>query len=523
MSRIEGSSSAPQRPARPVPPPATPAPEPRPRWRDLLTLSPTRVAAASVAAAPVVAVLTAEEQQLRAAGLLPASYAELKAVLEAEGREAAREHARKGVQGPFSPGWGDPVVMLQGARRIQSHPELLRMFQDLKQGDLLIESWNSKNLISDLTEGPFIHTAICTADGPPPEFIEAMGITGSSSDEGASVVRRTSLYEHSYDALTVRVLRPTEGMEPAARDEAIERATAYAARQLGKPYDYSFTDVNEGTGLTNAFYCSELTYLAYASPEGAHLNVPLSKSPERDELLVALGSMIDALEPRDRPELMDRAMKLVNRNPRPEAPELVGFVVDEVLAKCRTTEQLASTPKGRKQLKQAINLILEGKAFPRLEAATRAYREAEEAGDFKTPWLGGLKRQAARTALWAGGVRDAASLVGISGLDVWAAIRTTQQLVGAVLPHAETFTSYLWGPKSAPTQAAGQVLDAMTYLHDHAPNLPLLGDLGLGSLPRRAKPTIKTDFVSPSDLGWAPIWHRDYNVKADHPIEAPAR
>ncbi|HEY9765655.1 MAG TPA: YiiX/YebB-like N1pC/P60 family cysteine hydrolase, partial [Chroococcales cyanobacterium] len=244
--------------------------------------------------------LNEEELSFLKAGLLPNNYSDLKACLQKEGRDAAIELARKGKQGPFSANYGDPVLMLETAKRAEKNPELMRLFKDIRKGDILVSTWNhNDNIISNLTKGPFVHSILCSADGPPPEFIEAIGMTAGSNDKNADQVRRMSLGETLYDSLSIRMVRPTEGLPAAKSKEVVDRAVLYAEKQLGKPYDYAFTNDNKGTGLSDAYYCSELTFLAYSAPEGGNFKLSLNKSSERDQMLVELEKGIESLKPKD--------------------------------------------------------------------------------------------------------------------------------------------------------------------------------------------------------------------------------
>ncbi|HEY9898877.1 MAG TPA: YiiX/YebB-like N1pC/P60 family cysteine hydrolase [Pantanalinema sp.] len=491
---------------------------PRATSRDALALTPAVPAAPK--APPSTDGLGAEEIRLLGAGLLPHNYAELKACLEKDGREAATALGRKGKEGPFSPRYGDPVAMLEAARRIASDPELSRMVEDVRKGDILVQTWNSENMVSEMTKGPFVHTVICVSDEAPPEFVEAMGITGDPDAPGSSVVRRSPIAENSYQAVSTRIIRPTEGIPEAEAARAIDRAVRYAESQLGKPYDYSFTNRNGDQKLTDAFYCSELTYLAYASPSGANISFPVSKSSDRDQLMVALESVIDALQPKDRAALMDRTMKFVNKSPKPDAKAMVRYLVDEVMAKCDATAGICKTPGARARLKETLGKLLAGEGFSRFEGAGAAYRKAEADGAFEGV-TGFFKRQQARGAIGTGFVMDAAALVSHSGVNYLEAARTAKDLLAAVLPHAETFASYLYGPKDGRTQAVGKLLDGLEWIQDETGSLPLLGEL-IDDLPERSRPAIKSDFVSPTDIAYAPFTHRDYNVKPGHPLDPPA-
>jgi len=460
--------------------------------------------------------LTDEEKALLSAGLLPDSYGELKAIMEKDGVDAAKKAYRKGKDGPFDPSLGDPNHMLWLARKLQGNAEWQRLAKDVQPGDILIETHNKPDdMISQMTGGPFVHARLCVSVNPP-EFIEAVGITGDSKDSTNNTVRRSGL--PFSEGLSVRMLRPTENIPEPQKSRAIKEAIAYAEDQLGKPYDYSYTNINTGEGLTDAFYCSELAYLAYASPEGANFSIPISKSPERDQMIVAANDLVTALNPRDKEALLDQTLKLFTRNPKPTGTEMVAFIVDNVMTHCEATEKITASPEDRERLKETIQSLMEGKAFPSLHKAIDEFNHDDATGkhDGVKGWL---QEQKNRVDIGVGLSKDLAHLVGTSGLSFDEAAEAGGAVAKALLPHSEVLMSFLYGPDDGRTQAAGKVLDTIEWLKDKVPELPVVGDFGLSKLPERAKPQLKSDFVSPTDLAWADLPARDYNVKPTFPID----
>lgn len=468
--------------------------------------------------------LTAEEIGLVKQRLLPANFSAIKQVWQTQGKEAAIQFVRGGKQGPFNPAYGDPQVMLDAARRTARNPELLKLAQSLKKGDIIVITWNNPNdFIGSFTKGPFSHALVCVDDGPPPDFIEAVGMSGPSNSPGSNVVRRTSWESLSWDSVTSRVLSPADQLPEPARSQAIANAVRFTVNQLGKPYNYSFTDTETGDKPTDSYYCSELAYLAYASPEGANLNLPISKSADRDQLMVATEALVDALKPENKREMMDRVCKEINQSPRPTEGELTEFFINQVMVECLTTKKIAASPRDRAKLEATIEKILQGKAFPDYSKAMADYRAAKARGDYNKPFIGGLKAAAQDAVIDASFTRDATALVAGSGADLFQATGSLTQLTTTLLPYSETILSYLYGPKDSRTRTVGQVLDDLYWVKSHAPHLPIVGSFGLDKLPTRAKPTTKKDFVSPTDLGWADLPHRDFNVKPSHPLDPPAQ
>lgn len=461
--------------------------------------------------------LSAEEKVLIAKGLLPETYGDLKAIMEEDGVDAAKKAYRKGKEGPFDTVYGDPNHMLWLAKNLAKNPEWNKLAKDLQPGDIIFESFNTlDNPIAQLTDGPYVHARLCVSINPP-EFIEAVGITGMDGDPTNNMVRRSPL--PFGEDMSIRLMRPTDGMSEPRKSRAIARAIDFAEEQLGKPYDYSFTNVNKGEGLTDAFYCSELTYLAYASSEGANLNMRVDKSAERDQMIVAINDIVEALKPKNKPELLDDAIRLFNRNPKPTGSEVVEFLVDHVMIECEATENITKTPEDREKLKDTIQTVMEGKAFPKMQQAMEEYNTAMAEGAYDMWLVGWAQEQKDRLDIGGALVQDLASLITTSGVDVSETLKTTLHVANALMPHAEVLSSFLYGPKDGRTQAVGGVLDTLEWLKQNVPELPFVGNFGLSNLPERAKPSLKTDFVSPSDLAWSDHFTRDYNVKPDFPID----
>ncbi|MNX92305.1 hypothetical protein D3C86_1244410 [compost metagenome] len=115
---------------------------------------------------------------------------------------------------------------------------------------------------------------------------------------------------------------------------------------------------------------------------------------------------------------------------------------------------------------------------------------------------------------------DAAELVSNSGVNYLEAAKMTKDLLVAILPHSETFAAYLYGPKDSRTAAVGSLLDRIDWVKQELGDVPLIGDW-VDDLPARSRPAIKSDFVSPTDLAYAPFTHYDYNVKPGHPLDPP--
>lgn len=503
---------SPVRPPRPVAV-ATPRPAPVPApvyAADVLTTTPV------VAPTPDLTGLSAEEARFVQDGFLPANFAALRAAQREGGVEAAQALARKGQKGPFSRRYGNPDEMLHGARRWAKNPELARMVKSIQPGDVLVYTWNKNDdVISKATKGPFIHASICVSAGAPPEFIEAIGLTGDMGDPQGNKVLRSQMFEHGHDGETIRVMRPVANLTPMEAEKAVKRAISYAEKQLGKPYDFTFTDRN-GQGWNDAFYCSELAYKAYADPKGADLRLAIDKRPERDIATGAMEKLLAGLKPDDPGALVFKAAQL-SADKGMTTDKLLAFVTQEILPATEATRAIADTPERRAAITATLKKVFEGKAFGRFQRELKALTADDQAG--RHGGIGGFFRRVKNIAqLSVAAIQDAHELT--KGIGFWRSIGTIWKTGQAVVPHVDILTAFFFGKEDPRTQAAVKTLDSLDALARDARRWPLVGRFW--PLPSRPPVETNRNFVSPTDLGWADIPHWDYNVKPDFPIDKPA-
>lgn len=440
-------------------------------------------------------------------GLLPADYATLKALEQTQGKPAAIAFYRQGKQGPFADDYGDPVAMLAGARHVAGNLQLLALARTLQPGDILCLAPGGSDVISKLSDGPFTHALLCTQIAPP-EFIEAIGATGNPHDPSNDHVRRSPLMDASW-CQQYRILRPAAALPPDQRQEAIARAISFCEVQLGKSYDYTFSaDSQPGT---HGYYCSDLAYQAYASPAGAGINFPISKSPSRDQLVVAVATLAHSLDPGNEGGTVSQAVKFVNAHSRGfSAKDLAGFLVYDILPECRTTQELATTRTQRARLTAALTTLLSGKAFPAFAAANAAIDARAKHGAYDTPILGGLRRIAARIGAGGAYVHDLASWIQSSGMSVPAAIGAFWHIGTAMLPFGDRVAAMTLGPQHPVTRALSGALDGLCALGRKLPDLPLVGRFGLDRLAQERSSDDPT-LVSPTDLALARVPYQDFD------------
>ncbi len=404
-----------------------------------------------------------EEAALWGAGLLSADYPAIANAARTSGLHGARRVAQAGLAGPFSLDYGDPQAMLAAARYASTHAEYQRFLATLRRGDVVLVTRNDpRHYITRFTGGPFIHVLLCTDAAPPGRFIEAIGATARRGDPTSDRVRRATAARYAADDATLRIVRPAERLPAERRDAAISGAIAFATRQLGKPYNFAFSD---RLGGQRAFYCSSLIHQAYTS---AGVDWPLVRQPARGAELVALRRLVLALALDDPVLVSQRLMSFLHRDPAPSREELARYLVDDVLPHARALAPTVATRDQRARLVPAITAAMAARpdGFARLLAACEPQ----------------------------------------------AILPLGRRLGAEALPFADALAALTTGRRSPFTAAAGLGLDALDLLHAS----------GLTAAPRRASRLPDDDFVSPSDLAWAAIPHQDFNVRRGHPLDPPS-
>ncbi|MGE5707719.1 MAG: hypothetical protein ACM3YO_05255 [Bacteroidota bacterium] len=178
---------------------------------------------------------------------------------------------------------------------------------------------------------------------------------------------------------------------------------------------------------------------------------------------------------------------------------------------CKTTEPLVKNAEARQKLKSTVHEIMAGQAFDQLEKANAAYRQQEKNGEFKGI-LGTFKQWKAKGAIPKALLADCKDLLDKSGLKYQDAVKTVSTVLSSVLPFTASVSGELFGKNDQKTKTINSVFNEMEWLKNTFP-LPILKDL-----PSRAKPGVKEDFVSPTDLAWVDLPHYDYNEKPENPL-----
>ncbi len=466
--------------------------------------------------------LTPEEQKFMAMRLLPYYYPVLKRCLDGKepftgkdgGLTAAKNLCKSfypNGKGHYSRDFGNPVRMLDWAKRYCTDEKMCKVVTSSQRGDIYLTGPQKQkdideNFICMMTRGPYYHASL-VVDSSPPIIIEAVGITGNKFDTTSDKVRMSTWYEEFGSWAAYRLVRPTHGLSATQAKETVEKAVAYAEAQLGKPYDYSFSD---GDG-NNAFYCSELVSKAYRVGAGFKGNVA-DKSPERDKVLIALHAAIDGLEPKNKYELSDKVMNFaIDYSHSPDINKLQSFIINEVVPGCKVLDNAFPGQAGRDKLNTVFNKIKSNEGFKSFVAANKSYEDDKKAGKFNAGWgIGKLREIKSKAAIGLALLKDIDKLGKESGASRKDLMIVATKLFLPIYKNLGTFGELLSGMDknnivSLPpgVQTVMKIVDWGVKQRDTVKNWPVIGGMLANLMPGNGDGKIKTDFVSPSDLSQA--------------------
>jgi len=481
-------------------------------------------AATAVASDTLDSLLTSEERELMALRLLPLYYPSLKQAMQKPlgSLDRAKARARAMYSYPnavYSPNFGDPVRMLEWARRYRGDAAMVKFSGTAQRGDIILSGHKTvegqkNDPIAILTGGRY-HHAIIVIDGPPCVFIEAVGATGSKTDPTNNRVRISSWHEQLAGWAGMRLERPTAGQPAAEAKKNIDGAVNYLTTQLGKPYDYGFTN----NDTNRAFYCSELAWKCYAVGAGMTSYKP-AKSSGRDRMIVALNAVVDGLQPKDRVAIANRVMAFTSdftSQKPPDLKKLNDFIVDELTPGCKTLSDAYPTPEAREKLRGVLEKVRSNEAFTKFLKARADFDAAKKAGKFDAGWgIGTARKLAAEAKIAASIVSDINSLVKQSG----AGYTKLAKLVGAVFApmykYMGTYADFLTGMdkegKVNVPEGAKTVLSMVDWLAEKRESVKRwpVGSSLANLLPGNGDGKVQESFTSPTDLAGTSAFHVEY-------------
>ncbi len=464
--------------------------------------------------------LSEEERRLLSSGLLPSYYPILKDCLDRRDPFLAERGGLQAsialcksfypeVKGHFSKNFGNVNRMLTWARKVDKNEKMKEIVLNCQVGDVILTGphgepslTDSSHYITLLTKGPYSHATIIT-EVMPPVIIEAMGATGEITDPHSNKVRMTMWYEEMHFNGLLKLVRPTLNMEENQAYEVVNKALAYSHNQLGKPYDYAFTD-DDGD---DAFYCSELVSQAYAA---GGLDIA-NKDAERDKVIVAIHAVIDGLDPIDKSMLADEVVNFAIRYiTNPSFDMLQDFIVNTLVPNCRVFSRMFPDEEGRQRLNNVIDKVRTGEAFKSFSKAQESYRTKEKEGKFKARFgLGFARKAAAKTAVATGFMRDMGSLVADAGTSIKDTVTLTGKIILPLYKNLGTCAEVLAQlgkdgmemPKGVDTIL--EITQWATEKREEIKEWPLIGGTLADLMPGNGDGNIRTDFTSPSDLGYS--------------------
>lgn len=484
-----------------------------------VTLSDGKVSDYTAINASAAIELSSEENEFIRLGLLPVYYPVLKQCLDGKepftGKEGGLTAAKNLCKsffpqgnGNYSRDFGNPIRMLEWAKRYHKNEKLCRIATSARRGDVLLtgpikQKDIDQNFICLMTKGPYYHASL-VVDAVPPIIIEAVGITGNRFDTTSDKVRMSTWYEEIADYSAMRLVRPTDGQDPAKAGEIIEKAVAYAQNQLGKPYDYSFSD---GDG-TRAFYCSELVSKAYKDGAGFKGGIA-DKNPERDKIIIAIHGVIDGLEPKDKYALSDKVMKFaIEYSHSPDLDKLQQFVINDLVPDCKALEKAFPDQKARDRLNGVFNKIRSNEGFKNFAAALQAHEASKKAGKYNAGWgIGKLRELKNEAAIGIALLKDIDKLGKESGASRKDLLMIFTRVFLPIYKNLGTYGELLTGMNktsglSIPdgVKTVLKIVDWAVEKRETVKKWPVIGETLSKLMPGNGDGKIKTDFVSPSDL-----------------------
>lgn len=479
---------------------------------------------AAIASDTDAGILTDEERELMALKLLPTYYPYLKKALQEPlgSLDRAKARARALYNYPnaaYSQHFGDPVHMLEWARCYRGDAAMVTFSGTARRGDIILSGQKTvegqkNDPIAILTGGQY-HHAIIAIDGPPCVYIEAVGVTGSKTDPTNNRVRLSGWHEHLANWAGMHLERPTAGQPADEAKRNIDGAVTYLIAQLGKPYDYGFTN----NDANRAFYCSELAWKCYYEGAGMKSYKP-AKSSSRDRMIVALNAVVDGLKPKDRVAIASRVVafttEYTSQKP-PDIKKLNTFIVDELTPGCSTLSDAYPTPEAREKLRSVLEKVRTNDAFPKFLQARKDFEAAKSAGKFNTGWgIGAARKLAAEAKVAASIAYDINSLVKQSG----AGYAKLAKLIGSVFAplykymgtYADFFTGMDKEGKVEIPEGAKTVLAMTDWLAEKRESVKKwpIGSSLANLLPGNGDDKVQESFVSPTDLAGTSAFHIDY-------------
>ncbi|HBN07960.1 MAG TPA: hypothetical protein DD435_04700 [Cyanobacteria bacterium UBA8530] len=175
-------------------------------------------------------------------------------------------------------------------------PQLKAIWDKLEVGDVMLTAAGPNSPVGLLTAGDEVtHAALCVKKGPPPVFIEAVGLSGDLKNPNSNKVREADFWtffegtekkEENPVRYPYHIIKPNYGSTPAEQEKNLSKVLGYAKEQLGKPYDYFF----DGTD-SRAFFCSELVRKAFEETNIV-LSPEVSADPAKEQKQAAIAQGI---------------------------------------------------------------------------------------------------------------------------------------------------------------------------------------------------------------------------------------
>ncbi|MGE5706802.1 MAG: YiiX/YebB-like N1pC/P60 family cysteine hydrolase, partial [Bacteroidota bacterium] len=252
----------------------------------------------------------------------------------------------------------------------------------------------STSAVGLLTAGDEVtHAALCIKKGPPPVFIEAVGITGDMKDPTSNQVREADFWtffqgteQKAADPKASRyayhVLRPNYGSTPQEQLQNLQKVIGFAQAQLGKPYDYFFDGYD-----SRAFFCSELVRKAFEhSPIKLSSNRPMDPTQAEKQAAIAQGIVDSMKYLRDKYKLTEQDLYELSTKPA----KLMEYVTVELLGMANDDSSYETFLQNFDRLMTQLSPLMQSDTKDKLVGMASFIRHIAQNGAFDRKNLGDI-------------------------------------------------------------------------------------------------------------------------------------
>ncbi len=193
----------------------------------------------------------------------------------------------------------------------------------------------------------------------------------------------------------------------------------------------------------------------------------------------------------------------------PDINKLQEFFINDLVPDCRALEKAFPDSKSREKLNEVLNKIKSNDAFSGFAAASKKHEEDQKAGRYEAGWgIGKLRQLKNEAAIGVALVRDIDKLAQESGAGRKNLVTVLGKVFLPIYRNLGTYGELLAGMDRNSTlnlpagvQTVLKAVDWGVKKREQVKKWPVVGEMLANLMPGNGDGKIRTDFVSPSDLG----------------------